>query len=187
MQTIRCSKGPPTVVLVSLIALVIAGCTAAGPSASPGASAPPGSLPPAEEPGSADPSAPIGSDGAPGDGDPGGNGPEGEVVVPKPGQLDVGPIPADSLAATVDGRRVLLTVTFTSGVEPCAVLDSIIVQRGEGAFAVTLRQGRGPGDNVCILIAVVKRTVIDLGELAPGTYTVSDATGGAPAITVVVD
>jgi len=82
---------------------------------------------------------------------------------------------------------VLLTVTFTSGVEPCAVLDSIVVQRGEGSFALTLRQGRGPGDNVCIMIAVVKRTVVDLGELEPGTYAVTDATGGAPAITVMVD
>jgi hypothetical protein len=187
MQTIRASKGPPAVVLVTLIALVIAGCATAGPSDVPGSVAPPASGPPAETPRGAGPTPPIGTDGPPIDGGPGANDPGGEVVVPKPGQLDVGPIPADSITATVEGRRVLLTIGFTSGVEPCAVLDSIIVQRGEGSFAVTLRQGRGPGDNVCILIAVFKRTVVDLGELAPGTYTVTDATGGAPPITVVVD
>lgn len=80
-----------------------------------------------------------------------------------------------------------VTVTFTSGVEPCSVLDTVLVQRGERSFAITLREGRGPGDNVCIMIAVVKRTMIDLGELEPGTYAITDTIGGAPAITVVVD
>jgi hypothetical protein len=107
-------------------------------------------------------------------------------VVPKPGQLDVHPIPADSLAATVDGRHVVLTITYTSGVEPCSVLDTVIVERGTGTFAITLRMGRGPGDQVCIMIARVMRTQVDLGELDPGTYTISDAMRGAAPIQVVV-
>jgi len=37
-----------------------------------------------------------------------------------------------------------------------------------------------------ILIAEFKRAIVDLGTLAPGTYTISDATGGATAITVMV-
>ena len=106
--------------------------------------------------------------------------------MPRPGQLDVHPIPADTLAATVDGRRVVVTVTFTTGVEPCYVLDTVIVQRGDRSFAITLRQGRGIGIDVCIEIAVAKRTLIDLGDLEPGTYTITDATGGAAPITVVV-
>jgi hypothetical protein len=109
------------------------------------------------------------------------------VVVPKPGQLDVHPIPAETLAATAAGRRVTLTIDYTSGVEPCYVLDSIVVAVGDGGtFAITLREGRGPGDGVCIEIAESKRAIVELGELAPGTYTISDTTGGAAPITITV-
>jgi hypothetical protein len=115
--------------------------------------------------------------------------PLGRVVTPKPGQLDVRAIPAQTLSATVDGRRVTLTIDYTSGVEPCYILDSIVVAVGADArtFAVTLREGHGPGDVVCIEIAESKRAIVELGELAPATYTISDATGGAAPITVTVD
>jgi hypothetical protein len=109
-----------------------------------------------------------------------------DLVVPKPGQLDVHPISADSFAARVDGRHVVLTITYTSGVEPCSILDTIIVARGEGTFAITLREGHGPGDQICIMIAKVMKTQVDLGELDPGTYTISDTTQGADSIKVVV-
>jgi hypothetical protein len=107
-------------------------------------------------------------------------------VIPRPGQLDVHPIAADAFSAEVDGRHVVLTITYTSGVEPCSVLDTIVVQRGEGSFAITVREGHGPGDQVCIMIARVMKTQVDLGELDPGTYTISDSTGGAASIQVVV-
>ena len=110
----------------------------------------------------------------------------GRVVVPKPGQLDVREIPAEKLTAVTDGRRVVVTVTYTSGVEPCYVLDSIIVATGDKSFAITLREGHGPGDVVCIEIAETKQTLVDLGELEPGTYTITDAKGGAQPIEVVV-
>lgn len=118
-----------------------------------------------------------GADGAP---------PTGGLTVPKPGQLDVRPIPAEILSAHVDGRRVVLTIGWTSGVEPCSVLDSIVVERGDGSFAITLREGHGPGEVACIAIAMMKTAEVDLGELEPGTYTISDATGGAAPIDVVV-
>jgi hypothetical protein len=122
-----------------------------------------------------------------GNGDPGAGDPSaGKLVVPKPGQLDVHPISAQKLSAIVDGRRVVVTVHYTSGVEPCYMLDSILVARGDKSFAITLREGNGGGDVVCIEIAEMKRTQVDLGELAPGTYTITDATGGAPGIEVVV-
>jgi hypothetical protein len=109
-----------------------------------------------------------------------------ELVVPKPGQLDVREIPADLLEAEVDGRSVTIRITFISGVEPCYVLDTIVVTRGDHAFAVALRQGHAPGDFVCIDIAVTKHVLVDLGDLDPGTYTITDAMGGAAPIEVVV-
>jgi len=64
--------------------------------------------------------------------------------------------------------------------------DQVSVRRS--AFAITLREGHGPQqDVVCIEIAESKRAIVDLGELAPGTYTISDTTGGAAPITVTVD
>lgn len=160
------------------LAVALAACSSGGAAASPEPSASP---PAATTSPSAAPSEPIVSppDGvAPGGGD--------QLVVPKPGQLDVHPIAADSFAAQVDGRHVLLTITYTSGVEPCSVLDTIVVQRGEGSFAITLRQGHGPGDQVCIMLARIMKTQVDLGELDPGTYAISDTMLGADPIQVVV-
>lgn len=107
-------------------------------------------------------------------------------MVPKPGQVDPHPIPADSLSAVVDGRRVVVTVAYVSGVEPCNVLDSIIVTTGDHSFDIVLREGHAPGDGMCIEIAEFKRAHVDLGELAPGTYTITNGSDGAAPIQVVV-
>ena len=166
--------------IVPTFALVVAlaGCTYGAATVTPG----PSDGPPATsatpsgvtiEPSSSPPDSP-GSDG-------------GEAfVVPKPGQLDVHPIAADSFAAQVDGSRVVLTIAYTSGVEPCSVLDTIVVQRGDHSFAITLREGHGPGNQVCIMIARVMHTQVDLGDLDPGTYTITDTMRGAGPIEVVV-
>jgi hypothetical protein len=168
---------------VALAAVVIA--TAALAACTAGASvatSTPASAAPIETPG---PSATAPSDsGAPSDDH--GPGGSGALVVPRPGQLEVHPVAADSFSARVDGRHVVLTITYTSGVEPCSILDTIIVQRGEGSFAITLREGHGPGNQVCIMIARVMKTQVDLGELNPGSYTITDATGGADPIQVIV-
>ena len=179
--TTRSSRTLATSLLFVMLVPLLAGCAAAAGSASPPPSNPPadGSGQPPEDP---DTSVGIGQ---PGGGDPGPGQPR--IVVPQPGQLDVRPIPAQTLTASVDGRRVVIAIDFVSGVEPCYVLDSIVVQGGPGTFAITLRQGHGPGDNACIEIAEMKRTLVDLGELDPGTYGISDALGGAPAITVTVN
>ncbi len=171
-------------VLAVLVVPALAACSSAGgPAISSSPSRAPASLAPSQ-----DPNTPVGIDMPPARDDPALIDPLGRVVVPKPGQLDVRAIPAQSLSAAVTGRRVTLTIDYTSGVEPCYTLDSIVVAVGAdaGTFAITLREGHGPGDVACIEIAQFKRAIVELGELAPGTYTISDAAGGAAPITVTV-
>jgi hypothetical protein len=184
-----------------LVTMAVAACgSATAPSAAAPSPTPPAANTPPDSgtaPGDAggsgssgsagDPNAPVGTDVPPGGGEPPGFDPNsGRIVVPRPGQLDVRPIGAQTLTAAVDGRHVVISVAYASGVEPCSVLDSIVVRTGPGTFEITLREGRGPGDNVCIDIAEFKRAIVDLGELAPGTYTISDSTGTAAPISVVV-
>jgi hypothetical protein len=164
---------PAVVRTIALVAatLVLVACSGAG--GSPGATEP---SPPDQ--GQVSTNDPILVDPNPGS--------SGEVTVPQPGQLDVHPVSAESIEAAVDGQTVRLKISWTSGIEPCYVLDSIVVDQGEHAFAITLLEGHAPGDNVCIEIAKSKFAIVDLGELAPGTYTISDATGGAAPIEVIV-
>ena len=162
-----------TALLVAMVLLVVAGCSSAGSSASgPASLAPDPTVSP--PPVVSDPNDPIGTDLPPGSNPGGAPAPTGRLAVPKPGQLDVHPFSADTLSAAVDGRHVVLTIVFAIGVEPCAILDTILVQRGPKSFAVTLRQGHGPGDTVCIMIAEVRHALVDLGELEPGTYTITE-------------
>lgn len=165
-------RGRLTAALLTLT-LLLAACSAAGGASTP--SGPPASPPP-EAPVTSPPdggSFPPLADGA-------------KVVVPRPGQLDVRPVNAETLAAKVDGRSVTVAIDWWSGVEPCTILDSIVVERHESGFAITLREGRGPEDVACVAMAELHRAFVDLGELEPGTYTISDATGAAPAIEIVV-
>ena len=98
--------------------------------------------------------------------------PGGQSVVPKPGQLDVRDVAADLFRATVDGSTLVVTATWTSGVEPCSVLDTIVVDRSQpGVFTITLREGHGPEEVACIAIAQQKQTRFEIPDVAPGTYT----------------
>lgn len=161
--------------LLSLSLLLVACSAAAGPSASvpPASPAPdvPVTAPPSDP---ADPSQDPGIvDGA-------------KVVVPKPGQLDVHDVSADSLTARVDGSTIVVTASWFSGVEPCNVLDTVIVAKGEGSFSITLREGHGPEDVACIAIAELHKTEIAIPDVAPGAYQITDGTGGAAPIEVTV-
>jgi ABC-type transport system substrate-binding protein len=160
------------------LSMLLAACSAAG---APSPSAPPASAPPSGSPDAPASAAP--SDGSGGVLDPGGG---AKMVVPKPGQLDVRDVPADELAARVDGSTILVTASWTSGVEPCNVLDHVVVTKGAGSYAITLREGRGPEDVVCIAIAEVHTTEIPIRDVAPGTYQITDSTGGAAPIEVTV-
>jgi hypothetical protein len=165
---------------VFVLSLVLAACSASAgpsatptpvaPSASPSVSAPAPSDTPIESPA---PSA-------------GNVGDAGKLVVPKPGQLDVRAVKADELVARVEGSNIIVTVSWTSGVEPCNVLDQVIVTQGDGTYAITLREGHGPEDVVCIAIAETHKTEVVIENVAAGTYQISDASGGAAPIEVTV-
>ena len=184
------SLNRPLVLVVLAVSVVLGACaSAAAPaSSSPPPTASPAPSTPSDAPGgggsSGDPGTGIGGPVDPGPGDPGTGQPA--LVIPKPGQRDLRPIPAAVLEATVDGRRVLVTATWWSGVEPCNVLDSVKVERLGTDIAITLIEGTGDPNAMCIEIAMQKSTIVDLGELEPGTYTITSPGGDAAPVTVTV-
>jgi hypothetical protein len=178
-------------VLAGLATVLTLGACASGaaPAASSATSPSPSPSAPAAVPGGGG-----GSPGDPGTGivvpvdpipvDPGSGQPT--LVIARPGQLNPRPLPASKLEATVDGRRVLVKATWWSGVEPCYVLDSVKVERSGSDIAITLIEGMGDPGAACIEIAMEKATIVDLGELEPGTYTISSPGGEATPVTVTV-
>jgi hypothetical protein len=86
--------------------------------------------------------------------------------MPRPGQLNPRSVGATLLEPSVDGRRVLVKVSWYSGVEPCNVLDSIKVDRGGNEFVLTIIEGSGDMNAVCIEIALYKAAIVDLGGSA---------------------
>jgi hypothetical protein len=156
-------------------ALLVAACAGgAAPSVAPSADA---TQPPPDAPVTAPPTDGAGQIPV---------GPGTKFVVPKPGQLDVHSVPADRLAARVDGSTISVTATWTSGVEPCSVLDSIVVAAATGRYTITLREGHGPAEVVCIAIAEQHKTEFEIPGVASGIYTLIDSGGIAPAIQVTV-
>jgi hypothetical protein len=186
------------VVLGLLAVLLLGACgSAAAPSSSPPPDdASPSAAPPANpggstgggapgNPGQTDPTAPIGGIGNPTPVDPGRGQPK--LVIPRPGQLNPRPVGAASLVPAVNGHHVLVKVTWWSGVEPCSVLDSVKVERSGTAITIQLIEGSGDANAICIEIAEQKATIVDLGELEPGTYTISaGGKGDATPVTITV-
>jgi len=91
------------------------------------------------------------------------------------------------IRAVADSTGVTAELRWWSGVAPCNALDSVQVEKDETAKTIklTVIEGSGQGDQACIDIAQLKATVVDLGNLAAGTWTIS-AEGDAPAITIEV-
>jgi hypothetical protein len=171
-----------------LVIFAVVACSGAVPSASPVAS----SQPPASAAPSASPDQPVTSD-------PGGNGSSGgggsapvdpapgqpTLVFPKPGLRNVHPVAIEQLEARVAGRHVVLNARWWSGVEPCSVLDSVAVKQDGRTITVSVREGSSDENAMCIDIAMLKATPIDLGDLDPGTYTIVAGDGSlATPITV---
>ena len=181
--------------LVVSIAFLLAACSAAtGADRPPTASPPATSLPPAGGGSSgSDPGTGIGSPlMPPATDDPGasdGLGPQpggqATIVVPNPGRLDVHDVGVNRVEAQVQDGHVVARLTWWSGVEPCNVLDSVAVTRTGSDIRLTVREGADRLGVACIEIALLKATLVDLGTLPAGIYTVS-AAGDASPVQVVV-
>jgi hypothetical protein len=189
-----------TVVVVAVLG-VLAGCTPVGGLApGAGSDAPPRATPSAPPPTAVPiPSSPGRVPGGGSQPDPGGGGPipvdpgsggggvdpQPTLVAPVAGLLDVHPVSAVELVPSVVGHRVSVRVAWWSGVEPCNVLAGVDVARDGDTFRLTVAEGAARRDVACPEIAVYKATVVDLGELPPGDYTIS-ARGEAAPVAVIV-
>jgi hypothetical protein len=198
------SARPPRLVSVLSVAIVAAILAGACVDAGTGPVSPPvdvGAPTPSTPPASIDPGG-GGTSGNPGSGgpivsepivggpvgptpvDPGANQPA--LQIPKPGQHDPHPVVAQSLQASVDGRHVLVKITWYGGIAPCSVLDSVQVDRGAGTIALTVVEGSSDLQAVCPEIAMLKATIVDLGELAPGSWTITSPNSDAASIQLTI-
>jgi hypothetical protein len=86
-------------------------------------------------------------------------------------------------AAIGEDGKVFADLRWWSGVEPCNALDSVQLVKDDAAMTIhlTVVEGSGQGDQMCIEIAELHAAAVDLGVLAAGTWTIS-AEGDAPAI-----
>ena len=187
------------------LALVTAACGAStapatvSPTIDPSGTTPPSVAEPTPVPGTTgDPSGSQGGGSVPGNPgtggpivDPGPNGnlpvnPDPTMVTPTAGLTGIHDVPAVNLDAAVNGRDVAARVEWWSGVEPCTALAGITVVRDGSTFLLTIREGSAAApDQMCIEIAVYKGAVVDLGDLEPGTYTIT-AFGDAAPVEVTV-
>jgi hypothetical protein len=113
---------------------------------------------------------------------------EATAVAPRGGMLNPQPVNVQLVRAIDGDDGVLAELRWMSGVEDCYGTDSIDVQKDDAArtIHITVLEGQVPGDAMCIEIAVLKATVVDLGDLAAGRWTIS-AEGDAPAIPLDVE
>ena len=109
------------------------------------------------------------------------------LVSPVAGLINQHPVSVQLVRASADSAGATAELRWWSGVAPCSALDSVQVDKDEAAKTIklTVIEGSGPGDVACIDTAELKATVVDLGVLAAGTWTIS-AEGDAPAITLEV-
>jgi hypothetical protein len=188
-----------TLPAVLLTILTVTACgAAAGPSPSPAATPAPT---PTAVPGNG--GAGVGGGGAVGGGGGGNVGGGGGIVDPGPGGdpilgqatfvgptaglINQHPVSVQRVRAVADDRGATAELRWWSGVPPCNALDSVRIDKDEAARTIrlTVIEGSGRGEVACIDIAQLKATLVDLGKLAAGTWTIS-AEGDAPAIQLEV-
>ena len=159
--------------MVIALALLVAACASAGSSPAPSDEPPPSEAPAASEP--PDIGEPV----------PGGV----ELVEPQAGQQNVHPVALERMDATASGRVVSVDAYWTSGVDPCYVLDRVEVQLNEEdqTADITVLEGTSDPDAICVMMAVSKHTIVSFEVPGTGTWTIRDAQGGgAQPVEVVV-
>ncbi len=112
---------------------------------------------------------------------------QAQFVAPTAGLINQHPVNVQLVRAAADDQGVTAELRWWSGVAPCNALDSVQVDKDDTARTIklTVIEGSGPGNVACIDIAQLKATVVDLADLAAGTWTIS-AEGDAPAVTLDV-
>jgi hypothetical protein len=188
---------PRRALLVGLVAVVIALAACSG---GPAASTSPTPTPSPSAAPSADPGASDGGSGSAGDPDTGvGMTPpvdptpvdpaagQPALVRPLPGRRDPHPVAPTAIQASVDGRHVLVKITWYGGVEPCGVLDSVKVERTGTDITLTPIEGSSDPNAMCVEMAMLKATIVDLGELEPGTYRISSPGSDAAPVEITVE
>jgi len=100
--------------------------------------------------------------------------------------LNPHPVAPTALQASVDGRHVLVKVTWYGGVEPCSVLDSVVVKTEGNDISITPIEGASDLDAMCIEIAMLKATIVDLGDLEPGSYRIASPGSEATPIEITI-
>jgi ABC-type transport system substrate-binding protein len=111
--------------------------------------------------------------------------PPGTIVTPVAGLLNIRAIGATKLEPALNGTDIAVRISWVSGVEPCSVLAGVTVARDGNTFKLTVAEGSKGEGMACIEMAMFKATIVDLGKMDPGTYTIT-AFGDAPAVTVDV-
>ena len=179
--------------LLLAVIVVAAGCTAGASSQGPSPSPSPTEIDGGNSGGGAGGGgAIIGTPINPIGGNPidGGVPPLGEprMVFAHPGQADVHPVGVVKLEVAVSGRRAGLTAMWWSGIEPCTMLDSVLVRRDGSTISITVREGSPPnaGTVPCIDIALLKGTLVDLGSLEPGRHLVRTTDGDARPVSLTI-
>ena len=108
-------------------------------------------------------------------------------VGPTPGLINQHSVSVQLVRAAADDVGATAELRWWSGIAPCNALDSVQVDKDETARTIklTVIEGSGRGDVACIDIAQLKATLVDLGKLAPGTWTIS-AEGDARSVELEV-
>jgi hypothetical protein len=111
------------------------------------------------------------------------------LVVVHPGQVDQATLrdvsAVELRSAIMPTGHLVVRVRWWGGVEPCDLLDSVAVDRVATTITLAPRVGSAAGGQVaCIDIARDTATLVDLGVLEPGSYTIRALVGDAPPLVV---
>jgi hypothetical protein len=112
---------------------------------------------------------------------------QAHFVTPTAGLINQHPVSIQHIRGAADAKGATAELRWWSGVAPCSALDSVQVSVDESAKTIrlTVIEGSGRGDVACIDIAELKATVVGLGVLAAGSWTIS-AEGDAPPVTITI-